>query len=566
MYQQYLDTLIYSLDSGVCKEQITDAVSLLAAFKEEEPVVERAYNRYLREVASEKVVLAARTDADTAFHLLAMVEQMLEIDCRDDFDAYMLYMEWDREPDKRFYQPRRHVLYPIVCDLQDLFDDKLDFLAYSTPPRVGKSTLGCFFVSFVMGNHPERANVMSGFSDKLTSSFHMEVLSLITDDETYRFARIFQEAKFKKKDMANETIHLKNVRRFPTLTCRSVEGTLTGAVEVGKDALLYCDDLVEDYEQALNRDRMDALYFAYLNQLKDRMQDGAKQLFIGTRWVPNDPIGRIEEQYRGNPRYRFTSLPALDGIPWEEERDGKIIKHPLGRSNFVYKYDLGFSTEYYEDMHNSLLLAGNEDTWSAKYMCSPFWREGVLYTMDELNFYEELPEGEPDAILAVCDTKTKGSDYCVLVIGYAYGMKHYIHEVICSDSLMENIVPRIVDVLVKNKVQICRFESNVAGGTIAKEVENQCKLKGLAIDMRTKYSTENKEVRIEADAGWVKQRCLFRVTADREYSLFMKFLTTYAVKANHKREHDDVPDAMSLYKRFVDTTAMARVQAVKRIF
>ena len=59
---------------------------------------------------------------------------------------------------------------------------------------------------------------------------------------------------------------------------------------------------------------------------------------------------------------------------------------------------------------------------------------------------------------------------------------------------------------------------------------------------------------------------MFKATSEREYSLFLKFLTTYAVKANHKREHDDVPDAMSLYKRFVDTTAMARVQPVKRIF
>ena len=219
------------MDDTLCAEQITDAVSLLTSFKEEEPVIERAYNRYMRDFASKKVVQAAMTDTDVAYHLLAMVEQMLEIDCRDDFDAYMLFMEWGREPDKRFYQPRRHVLYPIVQDLQDLFDDKLDFLSYSTPPRVGKSTLGCFFVSFVMGSHPERANVMSGFSDKLTSSFHMEVLSIITDSETYRFQRVFPDARFKKKDMANETIHLKNVRRFPTLTCRSVEGTLTGAVD-----------------------------------------------------------------------------------------------------------------------------------------------------------------------------------------------------------------------------------------------------------------------------------------------------------------------------------------------
>lgn len=566
MYQQYLDALISSLDDSPCEEQLKDALSLLSALKQEDAEVERAYNRFLRDICRVKVVTAARQSPDTAFSIMATLEQMLFLDAQSDFDAYMLYMEWDREPEKRFYQPRRHVLLPIVNDLQDLFDDKIDFLAYSTPPRVGKSTLGCFFVTFVMGNYPDRANVMSGYSDKLTESFHAEVLSIICDGSTYRFARVFPNAPFKKKDMLQETIHLDKVRRFPTLTCRSIIGTLTGAVEVGKNALLYCDDLVEDREQALNKDRMDRLYSAYLNQLKDRMLDGAKQVFIGTRWVPNDPIGRIEEQYAGNPRYRFTSLPATDGVPYEEVIDGVKKYHPLGKSNFVYQYGLGFSTEYYEDMYQSLLEAGEEDSFAAKYMCSPYWKEGVLYTMDELNFYEELPDTEPDAVLAVCDTKLHGDDYCVLVIGYSIQGRHYIHDVICSDALMENIIPRIVDKLIEHKVNMCRFESNVAGSTIARDIEDRCRLRGFSLDMRTKFSTANKEARIEADAGWIKQRCLFRVSSDREYSTFLKFLTTYEVKVSHKHRHDDVPDAMSLYKRFADTTVMARVTPMKRIF
>ena len=572
MYQPILDALISTITPAekytdeICDEQFADAVSILTSLKAENPEVEKAYNRYLRELGKERTVFAAMKSADKAYKMMVIVESMLKLDAKDDFDAYMQYMEWGRDPKKRFYQPRRNVLYPIVQDLQDLFYDKLDFLAYSTPPRVGKSTLGCFFVTFVMGNYPDRANVMTGHSDKLTSSFHLEVLSIITDKETYRFSEIFPDAPMRKKDMGNETIHLAGVRRFPTLTCRSVEGTLTGAVEVGQNALLYCDDLVSDREEALNKERMDSLYTAYLNQLKDRMLDGAKQVFIGTRWVPNDPIGRIEEQYQDNPRYRFTSLPALDGIPYDEVVDGETVHHPLGRSNFVYQYNLGFSTEYYEDMHASLLAAGEEDSWAAKYMCSPYWREGVLYTLDELNFYESLPEGEPDAVYAVCDTKTKGVDFCVLVIGYVYGADHYIHDVICSDSLMEQIQPRIVDKLVANDVDMCRFESNVAGGLIAKEVEKACRLRGLGIDIRTRYSTENKATRIEADAGWIKARCLFRVTADREYSLFLKQLTSYVVKVSHAHRHDDVPDALSLYRRFVASTATAKVEAVKRLF
>lgn len=404
------------------------------------------------------------------------------------------------------------------------------------------STLGCFFVSWTMGRHPLSSNLMSGHSDKLTSSFHTEVYSLVASDE-YRFDKVFPEAPFVGKNEKDEQIFLVKERRFASLTCRPIGGTLTGAVEAGN--LLYCDDLVSDREEALNADRMTKLYEAYLNQLKDRKLDGAKELHIGTRWVPNDPIGLIESEYSDDLTFRFSSLPALD----EDDE-----------SNFVYQYNLGFSTAYYHDMRRSLLAAGEDDSWWAKYMAAPFWREGRLFPENELQFYDSLPEGEPDAIAASADTKTKGPDYCVQVIAYVYGDMHYIQDVVCSDSVMDTITPILAARLVENKVDMVRYESNVAGGAVAKEVEDICKEMGYPIEVQTKYSTANKETRIEVDSGWIKKHCLFRIDDGRgeEYERFMKFLTSYSAKG--RNPHDDVPDCLSMYKRF--TQATAKTQAV----
>lgn len=559
--QRVLDALMASdsWEAGTAP----DLPVLLSSMKRGQPVTERAYNRHLRErcqreaaeAASEAVSLSREGDEEGAAalnarlaELVPAVEAMLALDAADDFDAYMQYMEWGREPQKRFYLPRRKVLLPLVRDLQDLFDDRLDFLSISMPPRTGKSTMCIFFLTFVMGNHPDRANVMTGHSDKLTSGFHMEALSIICDEDTYRFAQVFPESPFVAKDMANETVHLGKKRRFPTLTCRSIDGTLTGAVEVGRNALLYCDDLVSDREEALNSNRMDKLYNAYLNQLKDRMLDGAKQLFVATRWVPNDPIGRIEAQYAGNPRYRFTTLPALDGE---------------GESNFTYGYGLGFSTAYYEDMRASLVEAGEEDSWAAKYMCAPYWRDGLMFPADSLNYYSELPEGEPDAVVAVCDTKEKGSDYCVQPVVYVYGDRHYVHSVVCDDSVVDVVTPRLVESLVANNVRLARYESNAGGGRVARTVEDECRLKGHAIEMRTKYSTANKDTRIMNDAPWIKTKCLFRADPpDRDYRNFMRLLTSYTVTG--KNPHDDAADAMSMYARFSESMRVVRCEPVCR--
>ena len=98
---------------------------------------------------------------------------------KGDFDSYCVALEWYRSPEKRFYLPRRAVLKTLVDDLQDLFDGELDFLGVSLPPRVGKSTLCIFFMTWMMGRNPDVANVMSGHSDKLTAGFYRELLSII---------------------------------------------------------------------------------------------------------------------------------------------------------------------------------------------------------------------------------------------------------------------------------------------------------------------------------------------------------------------------------------------------
>lgn len=541
---EMLYVLIEKIDDNEERISLSRTVRDIASRKEEEFL--KKSSKYMSRGNEYKAI----EQYDNYERVTNIIEMFLKLNAQVDFDSYCLFMEFNREPEKRFYQPRRHVLFKhVVPHLQDLADEKLDFLSISMPPRTGKSTLCIFFLTWIMGRNPERANLMTGHSDKLTEGFYEEALSIITDPYTYRFAEVFPEARFIAKSAKNETINLKTKSRFPTLTCRSIEGTLTGAVEVGKDALLYMDDLVEDREQALNVDRMDKLYAAYLNQLKDRMNDGAKQLCVATRWVPNDPIGRIEEQYEGNKRYRFICVPALN------END---------ETNFDYLFGKGFSTAYYHDMRQSLIDAGEEDSWSAKYMCAPYWMTGLMFPADELNYFSELPSEEPDAIWAACDTKDRGKDYACLPVGYQYGDKHFIVDVVCDNSLPDIVEPKLVKTLIKNNVNKARFESNSAGGHIADDVQDKCREAGLPITIDKKYSVSNKETRILADSGWIKQNCFFLADPQTtDYKKFMNLLTHYTVSG--KNAHDDAPDAMSMYSRFVKSLIKAKCEAVKRL-
>lgn len=346
----------------------------------------------------------------------------------------------------------------------------------------------------------------------------------------------------------NETIDLERKKRFPTMTCRSISGTLTGAVEIGTGGVLYCDDLVEDLEESLNPVRLQTKYDAYLNQLKDRKKLGALELMVGTRWNVADPLGRIEEQYRGNPRYRFRVIPALN---------------EQGESNFNYKYGLGFDTEYYRDMKESI----DDATWMAKYMGNPYIREGLLFPADELRYFNGvLPDGEPDRIAAVVDTAWGGGDSLSMPIVVEMNGDGYLIDVVFNNGDKTVTRPLVIGKLKAHVPHMVRWESNNGGDEYGGVVDEALRQDGVKINMSYKKAptTQSKLSRIIQYAPDIK-RLYFLDEKHRspEYEKFMRELTTFTVSG--KNLHDDAPDSCAMLIDFL-SNGVKMVTVAKRPF
>ena len=58
------------------------------------------------------------------------------------FDSYCMYLEKNRNPKDKFYQPRRKVLrrHGVIQAFQQLIDDELDILTISMPPGTAKAS------------------------------------------------------------------------------------------------------------------------------------------------------------------------------------------------------------------------------------------------------------------------------------------------------------------------------------------------------------------------------------------------------------------------------------------
>ena len=464
-------------------------------------------------------------------------KESYHLEARDRFDSYLIFLEWNRAPESRFYLPRRKVIKVLVDDLQDLADRKIKFLGISLPPRVGKSTLCILFITWMMGRHPESANVMSGHSDKLTDGFYQEILNVITDHNTYLWQEVFPEVRMVDKSAKNETIDLGSRKRFPSLTCRSIEGTLTGAVEIGEEGVLYSDDLVADLEESLNPERLQNKYDAYLNQLKDRKKDGALELMVGTRWNVLDPLGRIADQYGDDPKYRFRVIPALN------ENDA---------SNFEYDFGKGFSTAYYHDMRRSI----DDATWWAKYMGQPYVREGLLFPRDSLQYYNgQLPGGEPDRVIAVIDVAWGGGDFLSMPIAYIYGADAYIHDVVFSSQNKSVTMPLVVGKVKQHGIHQIRVEANNGGSEFCAEVDAMLSREGISVNMghRRAPTTQSKLSRIIQHAPEI-QRLYFiddKHRTDRAYRLFMQNLQGFVITGKNK--NDDAPDSLAQLVEFLNS-------------
>ena len=504
------------------------------------------YGLLMTDGLSAAVPMAIRA-GELPSRLVEVHRKGLKLCAVDDFDSYLQFVEWARDPEKRFYAPRRPILQDMVVrSMQDLADDRLDLLTISLPPGTGKSTLGIFFLSWMMGKRPDAPNLASAHADMLTRSFYDGVSQIIRDPE-YLWAEVFPGLQVAATNAKEETLDLRKPHRFSTLTCRAINASLTGATRC--ESILYCDDLCSGIEEAMSKDRLDKLWMTYTNDLKSRKKLGAKEIHIATRWSVHDVIGRLENQYGGSERARFIAVPATNDE---------------GESNFNYAYGVGFDRAYFEDMRANLDAA----SYDALFMQKPVEREGVLYPQDELRRYFALPDGEPDAIISICDTKDKGKDYGFLPVAYVWGDDYYLEDCVCDNGQPGAVEARFVDILLRHHVQAARFESNSAGGKVAEKVQKAVKERGGVTHITTRYTTENKETKIIVNSQWVKEHVLFRDESTyakaSDYGRMIGMLTTYTMAG--KNPHDDVPDGMAMLAQYAQSFTAGKPVVFQRPF
>lgn len=485
-----------------------------------------------------------------------LYRRSLLFDARISFDSYMLYLEIDRKPEEKFYQPRRRIMKPLVDAMQKLADDELDELFLSMPPRVGKTSVLMFYVTWIIGRNSEASNLYSAYSDTITKAFYNGVLEIITDPVTYKWKDIFPNASIATTNSQEETLNIDRKKRYPSLTCRSLYGTLNGACDC--NGIEISDDLIGGIEEALNKDRLVAAWSKVDNNLLPRAKEHAKILWCGTRWSIIDPAGvrmdllRNDERFKDR-RFQIINLPALN------END---------ESNFDYDYGVGFSTGYYQQRRASFERNNDTASWNAQYMGEPIERDGALFTPDTMRYYNgELPDGECERIFMPVDPAFGGGDFVAAPVIYKFGYDLYVHDVVYDNGDKKTTQPMLVDAVKRHNVNAMRIEANKSTESYKEEVEDRLKKDGIRINITSKAAStaSSKEQRIFDKAPDIRERMIFRESGKRSkmYELFMQ--NVFSFKMIGKNKHDDAPDSLAMGID-MDINPVKRIQVVNRPF
>lgn len=500
----------------------------------------------------------------TPYNIVDQYYNLLKYEHEYLFESFMLYMEKKRYYKERFYQPRINPLRQVAQLIQDLYDDKLDEGMVFCPGRIGKTQIVKMGNLWFGSNRPERSNLYSAYSDKITSGFYDGTNELITDP-TYTYLELYPNNVEKKPitDGKDLTIDLVRKKTYPTFTMRSIYGTLNGACDC--DGLGIYDDLFSGIDEALSEDRQNTVWGKFDNNFMPRIKPGkAKLLGIGTRWAPRDVQGRRLELLSNDPEYadirhREIIIPALN---------------ENNESNFDYPYKLGYSTLDYKRRMASFENNDDMASWLAQYQQEPIERKGQMFNVDNMNFFKpaEIDGIRPDRIFAANDPAYGGGDFVSMPICYEIDGEFYVPDAVYNDGDKEITIPEVTSRMEShldkfaNKTAEVHFEETKSTKAYREECEKIWKTDGYPINT-SHDPADNKTAkmdRIKNHAPDIRKLHFVDMRYQtKEYRKYFQNIISCTYEG--KMKHDDGVDSTAQLCDMIygNKRARAKVEAVK---
>lgn len=429
-----------------------------------------------------------------------------------------------------FYMDGRDYLEHICRNFQEFWESDEKVMIINEPPRHGKSRTAQLFAMWVFGKRPSEKIITGSYNESLSTTFSRSVRNAIQERKASRdrivYSDIFPNTRLKKGSSAANlwTLEGQHISYLAT----SPGGQVTGFGAT----LMILDDIVKNYEEAMNETVLENHWVWFTNTLLSRLEKGGKLIIIATRWNTKDLSGRAIDHYKaiGIPVRLITEKALQD--------DGTMLcDGVLDRA----AYDL-------------IVKTMGREIVEANYNQNPIDLVGRLYNLG-FQTYKALPTDDKgqsvvEEICAYIDTADQGDDYLCSIIYAIYRGQCYVLDVYFTKEGMEITEGEVAKRLYEHRVNKAYIESNNGGRGFGRSVERILREKyhwyKTYIDLFTQ--SRNKKSRILSSATWCQNNIKFPVGWEINYADFYGDVMGYQKEG--KMKNDDAEDCLAgIYDR-----------------
>lgn len=435
--------------------------------------------------------------------------------------------EYMRNQYPRFYTRDKPHLKTLCDTLQAFIEDKLlddtgqpvQNLMLNMPPRHGKTLSVMGLVQWDLGRDSLQSYVCVSYNEKLSARFARGVRDAM--QEVKMGSRLVYSDYFRTRVKAGDSAYEAwSVEGSPfSFLATSPGGTLTG---IGCTRGII-DDPVKSSDEAFNDTVLENIRDWYVNTFLSRLESGAKQLLLMTRWATGDLCGWLLE--KEPEKWHVVVLPANVTGAENPTDDDMLCPAILDAATYL---DRRTKTD-------PVIHAANYDQ-------KPYDSTDKLYPSLKTYRLEDAPKFSK--IENYTDTADEGSDYLAsITYGVASGLA-YVLDVIYTQDSMEVTEPALARTLINHKVHRAHIESNNGGRGFARAVEKLIRAAGnteTVIDWF--HQSENKQARILSNAISVNNCVLFPEGWQYRWPRFYEDITR--VGRSGKWAHDDAMDALT---------------------
>lgn len=412
------------------------------------------------------------------------------------------------------------------------------------PPRHYKSFTASLFSQWIFGKNNENTIITCSYNETLSTRFGKAVRNGIDetkiDTERVIFNDIFPDTHIKYGDSAARLWSLEG-QSFNYLAT-SFNGTVTGiGCKIG-----IVDDQIKTADEAHNEGLLQGHWEWYTDTWLSRLEEGAIQIIIMTRWSTKDICGRLLE---------------IEPDEWLEMKLKAVLNFETGE--MLCEEILSFAS--YMDKTKPGKMS--PEIALANYQQEPVDAKGRLYSY--FKTYTDLPRDEKgnlvyERIINYTDTADEGSDKLCSICALVWKGEGFVIDIYYSGAGMEITEPATAKMLVENGVNLAMIESNNGGKGFARNVERLIftLFKTKKVIIKWFHQSANKIARILSNSTFVMEHIYFPWNWAERWPEYYKDMCGF--QREGKNKHDDAPDATTGVAEMVQGNAKGKRKPVKK--